>query len=151
MLEKITALLVSDGREPFEKLELALDNQGVKTCRAESSADVLPLLEKPDSPQMIFTDTTFPDGTWADALSLATRHFVPVIVVSRRMDLKLYVDSLARGAFDFIVPPFVSADLAHIVKCAAWNRSNPRVRQALQAGPVISRPRKGSGQEIEQA
>jgi len=57
VLEKITALLVSDGREPFEKLELALDNQGVKTCRTASSAEVLPLLEKPDSPQMIFTDT----------------------------------------------------------------------------------------------
>ena len=57
MPEKVTVLLVSDGREPFEKLELALDNQGVKTCRTASSAEVLPLLEKPDSPQMIFTDT----------------------------------------------------------------------------------------------
>ena len=151
MLGNVTALLVSDGGEPFEKLELVLNGQGIKTYRARSSAEVVVLLEHPDSPQMIFTDTTFPDGTWADALSLATRHFVPAIVVSRRMDLKLYVDSLERGAFDFIVPPFVSADLAHIVKCAAWNRSNPRVRQALQAGPVISRPRKGSGQEIEQA
>jgi len=151
VLGNVTAVLVSDGGEPFEKLELALNSQGIKTYRARSSAEVVVLLEHPDSPQMIFTDTTFPRGTWADALSLAARHFVPVIVVSRRMDLELYVDSLERGAFDFIVPPFVSADLAHIVKCAAWHRSNPRVRQALQAGrPVISRPKEGSGQEIEQ-
>jgi DNA-binding NtrC family response regulator len=130
VLEKVTALLVSDGREPFEKLEPALDNQGVKTCRAESSADVLPLLEKPDSPQMIFTDTTLSDGTWAEVLDSAAQHWVPVIVVSRLVDIDLYVQSLERGAFDFIVPPFLSADLAHIVRSATWNRNNRRVLYA---------------------
>jgi DNA-binding NtrC family response regulator len=133
VLEKITALLVSDGREPFEKLELALGNQGVETCRAESSAEVLALLEQPDSPQMIFTDTTLPDGTWAEVLGSAARHWVPVIVVSRLVDFDLYLQSLERGAFDFIVPPFLSADLAHIVKCAAWNRSNHRPLHASAA------------------
>ena len=130
MPEKVTVLLVSDGREPFEKLELALDNQGVKTYRAGSSAEVPVLLEQLDSPQMIFTDTTLSDGTWVDVLGLAARHMVPVIVVSRLVDHELYIQSLERGAFDFVVPPFVSADLAHIVRCAAWNRSNRRVIQA---------------------
>ena len=133
MPEKVTVLLVSDGREPFEKLELALDNQGVITYRAERSAEVPVLLEQPDSPQMIFTDTTLSDGTWADVLGLAARHEVPVIVVSRLVDHELYIQSLERGAFDFMVPPFVSADLAHIVKCAAWNRSTRRVTQASLA------------------
>ena len=44
MLEKITALLVCDGGEPFEKLELALESQGIKTCRARNSAEVLVVL-----------------------------------------------------------------------------------------------------------
>lgn len=74
MAEKTTALLVSDGGEPFEKLELALDNQGIETYRARNSAEVLALLDQPDSPQMVFTDTTFPDGTWADVLGLAVPH-----------------------------------------------------------------------------
>jgi len=133
MPEKVTVLLVSDGREPFEKLELALDIQGVRTYRAESSAEVPVLLEQPESPQMIFTDTTLSDGTWADVLGLAARHKVPVIVVSRLVDHELYIQSLERGAFDFVVPPFVREDLAHIVRCAAWNRSARRMTQASLA------------------
>src|SRR5215472_5063232 len=88
MLGNTTAILVSDGGEPFEKVELALQSQGIKTYRARSTAELPVLLEQAESPQMIFTDTTFPDGTWADALSLVARHFVPVIVVSRRVDLE---------------------------------------------------------------
>jgi DNA-binding NtrC family response regulator len=128
MREKITALLASDGGEPFEKLELALNSQGIKTYQARNSAEMLVLLEQSDSPQMIFTDTTLPDGTWMDVLRLAAQHLVPVIVVSRLVDLALYVDCLERGALDFIVPPFVGADLAHIVRCATWNWSRGRVR-----------------------
>ncbi len=63
MLGNTTALLVSGGGEPFEKLELALNSQSIKTYGARSSAEVLVLLEQADSPQMIFTDTTFTDGT----------------------------------------------------------------------------------------
>ena len=133
MPEKLTVLLVSDGREPFEKLELALDNQGVKTYRAERSAEVSAVLAQQDSPQIIFTDTTLSDGTWADVLGLAARHTVPVIVVSRLVDHDLYIQSLELGAFDFVVPPFVSADLAHIVRCAAWSRNNRQVIQGTLA------------------
>jgi len=133
MPEKLTVLLVSDGREPFEKLELALDNQGVKTYRAERCAEVSAVLAQHDSPQIIFTDTTLSDGTWADVLGLAARHRVPVIVVSRLVDHDLYIQSLELGAFDFVVPPFVSADLAHIVRCAAWSRNNRQVIQGTLA------------------
>ena len=133
MPEKVTVLLVSDGREPFEKLALVLYNQGVITCRAESSAEVPVLLEQPDPPQLIFTDTTLSDGTWVDVVGLAARHWVPVIVVSRLVDHELYVQSLEHGAFDFVVPPFISADLAHIVRCAAWYRTNRRASQAAAA------------------
>ena len=134
----MTALLVSEGGEPFEKLELALDSQGTKTSWARNCAELQVLLEQPDPPQMIFTDTTLPDGTWVDVLCLAGRHLVPVLVVSRVVDLELYVDSLERGAVDFIVPPFVGADLAHIVRCAAWNWSTRRVCQvtAADAQPI---------------
>jgi DNA-binding NtrC family response regulator len=91
MTEEITALLVSAGDETFEKLELALDRQGIRAYRALSSAQVLALLEQPDCPQMIFTDTTVPDGTWADIVDLAAPHSVPVVLVSRLPDLDLYI------------------------------------------------------------
>lgn len=118
MPESITALLVSEGAEPFEKLELALVSQGVTTYRARRSKEVQEWLERPGCPQMIFTDITLPDGTWADVLRLAAQHVVPVILVSRFVDSGLYINSLEHGVFDFVVPPFMGADLAHIVRCA---------------------------------
>ena len=133
MLDKVTALLVSEGNETFEKLELALHSQGIEAHRARHSVEMLELLEQPDAPQVIFTDITLPDGTWVDVLRLAARHSVPVIVVSRLVDLELYVDSLERGALDFIVPPFVGADLAHIVRRAVWNPSDRQMSQASAA------------------
>jgi len=45
MTEEITALLVSAGDETFDKLELALDSQGVRVYRALSSSQVLALLD----------------------------------------------------------------------------------------------------------
>jgi DNA-binding NtrC family response regulator len=130
MPETTTALLVSNGREPFEKLELALEDQGVKIFRAGSSAEAQAILEQPDLPRLVFTDTTFADGDWEDVLDSATRRSVPVILVSRSLDFELYLHSMELGAFEFIVPPFVGADLTHIVRCAAENQRDQRARRA---------------------
>ncbi len=39
MPEKTTTLLVSNAGEPFEKLELALDSQGISAYRARGNAE----------------------------------------------------------------------------------------------------------------
>jgi FixJ family two-component response regulator len=71
---------------------------------------------------VIFADSTLPDGTWADIVSLADKCPRPlnVVVVSRELDLDLYMKVLESGAFGFIVPPFMDADLLHIVNCTVW-------------------------------
>ena len=40
----------------------------------------------------------------------------PVIVVSRVVDIPLYLDVLESGAYDFIVPPLTSAELAPMIR-----------------------------------
>ncbi len=81
------------------------------------------MLKGSSVPHLIFTDTALPDGTWADVLSLAADTIEPanVIVVSRIVDIKLYIEAIECGAFDFIVPPFAAADLVHVLRCAVWN------------------------------
>ena len=133
-MEKVSALLVSAGNESFDRLELALRSEGIETHQARDNAELVVLLEERDSPQMIFTDTTLPDGTWVDVLRLSAPYSVPVIVVSRLVDLELYVDCLQCGVLHFIVPSFVGADLAHVVvRGAVWNQSEGRLRQASAA------------------
>ena len=69
---------------------------------------------------LIPTATTLAHGTWADVLNLASMHgrAIPVIVVSRVVDIDLYLTTLESSASDFIVPPFSAADLAYLLDTA---------------------------------
>ena len=120
MKEDISALLVHDQAEPLSTLGLALERQSVKTCHARTCQEALHLLDGVDPPHLVFTDTTLPDGNWDDVLSLAAKaaEAVNVIVVARIADMRVYIDTIERGACDFITPPFVASDLAHVVRCA---------------------------------
>src|SRR5271166_4759514 len=118
MEHDLTALLVHDQEEPFRALEQALLNQGVQTQHAHTCAEAGTALRGPRSPRLVLTDAALADGTWADVLNLASLGAVPVIVVSRLVDIDLYLRTLESGASDFIVPPLSPAELAHVVKTA---------------------------------
>ena len=91
------------------------------------------LLREADPPHLVFTEALLLDGNWADVikLSLGALKPVKVIVVSRLVDIKLYVDTMDGGAFDFIVPPMTSNELAHVLACAVEDVLNLRRTQAL--------------------
>ena len=76
-----------------------------------------------------------PDGNWADVVKLSLEALKPVkvIVVSSLVDMKLYMETMVGGAFDFIVPPMTSNELAHVLACAVGRVSNLRQTQALEA------------------
>jgi DNA-binding NtrC family response regulator len=132
MREAASALFVHYESEPFGALEKALEGQSVRVCHASNCREASRLLQDPDPPQLVFTDTTLPDGTWADVAGLAAKapSAVNVIVVARWVDMRLYVEVIENGAFDFLAPPFVPLDLAHVVRCAVENAVGRRHGQA---------------------
>ena len=133
MQNRIRILLVHDEEGPMKELNALLKRQGLETLRLRNCAGVETVMADPEPPQLIFTDTILPDGTWADVTNLAARtHWaVPVIVVSRFVNLALYLEALENGAADFIVPPFRDADLAYVIESAL---SGYRVHaEAMQA------------------
>ena len=65
--------------------------------------------------------------------ALAALKPVKVIVVSRLVDIRLYVETMAGGTFDFIVPPMTSDELAHVLACALENVLNLRRNHAMAA------------------
>ena len=114
------AVLLS--RQPhLDELRSVLRNHGIRTLDAPSCQEALRILEQSDSPQLVFTDTELPDGNWVDVLSLREKASAPVevIVMSRSVDVKLYLDTMELGAFDFIALPFTASDLAYVVHRAA--------------------------------
>jgi DNA-binding NtrC family response regulator len=117
MADELWALLVYDEEEPVQGVERTLIDQGMRTRRVRNCAEASAALRESATPALVLTGISLPDGTWADVLEAvnAAPRSAPVIVVSALVDIKLYLDVLESGAYDFVVPPLSSDDLTHIV------------------------------------
>jgi DNA-binding NtrC family response regulator len=135
MKEEISAVLLHQSTEPQRVLKAALEGSSVKVNWLRNYGEALPLLKGTDPPHLVFTEASLPDGTWTDVVKLALEALKPVkvIVVSRLVDMRLYVETMAGGAFDFIVPPMTSDELAHVLACAVDSVLNLRRTQAMAA------------------
>ncbi len=134
-MASIRSLVVHPNADSFEWLEVLLQKQGIQALHAEGYTQTKAILDQAEPPQIVFTAFVLADGTWEDIVNLVARtpRPAPVIVVSRSLDIQLYVKVMESGAFDFIVPPISSFDLAHIVRCATDSRRNggqARTREA---------------------
>ncbi len=132
--KKLFALLVQGAEESFTKLKSLLKEQSVEVWSAQTCAEVARLLDQ-THPELIFTCTKFPDGSWRDFVNLGENASSPVnvIVVGNCQETRLYLATMDEGAFDFILPPFESESLAHVVNVAADNVRSRRGEKALSA------------------
>jgi two-component system repressor protein LuxO len=122
---ELWALLVYDEEEPLRHVERMLLDQGMRTRRVRNYSEACAALEERGQPALVLTDTSFPDGTWADVLRAArvATTATPVVVVGRIVDIELYCEVMENGAYDFVVPPFTSAALAYITRGAVLKGS----------------------------
>lgn len=135
MKEEISALLLHQPTQSQRVLKHALEGRSIKVNWLRYCREALPVLKEANPPHLVFTEALLPDGTWADVVKLALAALKPVkvIVVSRLIDMKLYVETMAGGAFDFIVPPMTGDELAHILACAAESVLDLRRKRATAA------------------
>ena len=133
--EKISALLLHELGDSLDAVKLALEAQSVQVCSLQSCQEAFPLLTGPNPPHLVFAQPKLPDGMWADVVSLALKAAKPVnvIVVARLANVGLYLQTIAGGAFDFILPPLTSYELTHVVRCAIENVLSRREAQAKAA------------------
>jgi len=126
--EEVTAILLHRAGTSMALLKQALEGQSIQVRWLATVQEIGPLLQSPDPPHLVFCEAALPDGTWADVVKQARSacKSVKVIVVSRLVDVSLYVDTMEGGAFDFIVPPLSVDELTHVVKCAVENVQNLR-------------------------
>jgi CheY-like chemotaxis protein len=117
---EVSAVLLYRPGEARDLLKLALESHLIQIHCLTTVQDALPLLRDANPPHLVFTEDTLPDGTWAEVVkrSLMACKPVKVIVVSRVVDVSLYVDAMDGGAFDFIVPPLSAIKLDYVVKRA---------------------------------
>ncbi len=120
MREMPLALLITGRPNSVSDLEALLESRGFAVYVATGCAEAALLVESKQPPQLIFSDADLPDGSWREALALARKCSIPVhvIVISRAVDISLYIQVLEHGAFDFIVPPFEVSEIDHVVRNA---------------------------------
>jgi DNA-binding NtrC family response regulator len=118
MNKDILALLVFAEPDRLKGLEQELRLQSVKTREVRTCTEAKEFIEREAKPDIIFSDTSVPDGTWADVLRMARKEHpsAEVVVVSRLPDTKLYMEVMERGGFDFMAPPFSRTEVAHVVE-----------------------------------
>lgn len=122
------ALVVSQDEETLLALKRSLEKLGIQIHAAQSCRQARTLLEQPNPPELVFSDPTLSDGTWADIVSSAAQASNPVhvIVVSKAVDYKLYIDAMEGGAADFIMPPFMALDVDYVVRNVRQKAAVPR-------------------------
>lgn len=136
--EQIRALVVHRRDETFLALAQVLRRLGIEIIHARNCEEGTRLFRQAKPLDIVFSGVDLPDGDWTDMLILSaqSKNYLPVIVVSQMVDVELYLDAIGSGAFDFITPPFLTSDLAHIVRSAIYKelvsvKQNLTVQQAV--------------------
>ena len=119
--------MVCQNDRVFGELRRVLEALGLEAVRVSNCKELESRLQDGGPFLTVFTDVTLPDGGYRDVCRMASRPAkpVPVIVVSPFVDMDLYIDSMENGASDFIVPPFLSTDIAHFLNGGDQRRIVP--------------------------
>lgn len=141
---KQTEPLRETGRKKLALLVMSEDrHQSLLKCLEACDIEVLPvcdcrqarqMLEANSGVEVVLTDVTLADGTWADLATEAARRQrrAEVIICMRVADPELWVDVLQGGAYDVLVEPYHGDEVKRIVQ-AAVARSGPHLRQVAAA------------------
>lgn len=138
MRERIKSLLVQARHDPVDALVRALEEQSIEIVTAGNCAQAARVLGSDGPPHLVFTEVELVDGGWADVLNLAANACVPVnvIVLAPFVDVGFYVETIERGAFDFIVAPHSDPELVHVIRTAAGNAVSRRQKRLPTSPPA---------------
>ena len=132
-----SALLVYDQDEPVCGVARIFLSNGIRLRRSRNCFEARSVLSELSVPNVVVTDLALPDGDWSDILRAtnASPARTAVIVVSRLLDTRLYLDVLESGAHDFVVPPVSPSELACIIRAAIRNDRPFTPYCRAQSGP----------------
>ena len=135
-----SVLLVHNEPDAFRGLEEMLREQEIQTCHAYRCAEARSMLKESGPIDLVLTDAVLPDGTWKDVIWLLRRlaKDTPVIVMSRVVNMRLYLDTQDAGAADFIVPPMPPRDLTYVLTGAMQRTVPPESRVRRATPPRMS-------------
>jgi DNA-binding NtrC family response regulator len=138
MKPKFSVLLAHYRNDRFGTLNPILEALSMKVIQVRSLKEAEATLCEIPCPHLVLTDAALPDGNWMDVLDIAAKAVEPVnvIVISPVADIKLYLDAMDHGAFDFMTDSFTVPEIVHILKCALDNVARRRRARVVDCAPV---------------
>lgn len=120
MEKPISAVMIHENAEAFKLLEASLSGMSVESYTVRGSNEAKdPIAHY--QPLLIFVDFSIWRQMHAEIveMELAADQTFSIIVVGAKPDIENYVESVGKGAFEFIAPPFSVESLGRVVKAAA--------------------------------
>lgn len=118
-----TVLVVDDEAGVREVMRMALLDAGYGCHAASSAREALKILET-EQMALVMTDLRMPgeDGVWLLRQVQENNKDIAVIVVTAVRDLRMAIDCLKKGAYDYITKPFDISDMLFAVGRALERR-----------------------------
>ena len=115
-------VLVASGDGLMQELHHALNPCPLEIQTFTKCREAVDEIQRHTTADVIFTDLQLFDGDWRQVLRMAKQSAAPaqVVVVSRYVDVPLYLDALEAGVFDVVVPPFRTVEIGCIVVNAIY-------------------------------
>lgn len=137
LLDGVSVVIVEDDRATAKVFTKWLDSEAAAAIWCPSLGDFRDRIEGPggwmhdpkQAPRILITDLVLPDGDGLEALSLWRKHFPqnPVIVVTAFASVENAVDTMRKGAFDFLRKPIERDEMLIVL-----NRAMEHVRLLLE-------------------
>lgn len=128
-------LLVDDEPAQRQALRKVLESQDIKVAEAGSVAEVEDRFDLNDF-DLLITELKLPGAPGSDLIRMA--HPIPVVVTTNYASLRSAIDSMKRGAVDYLAKPCAPEDLISVVKEAladnpkAGNVPAPRIPERTE-------------------
>jgi two-component system response regulator HydG len=140
-------LVIDDDRDMRLLLSRYLQKHDFEVIEAANGKSALEILEKTE-PQVILCDFKLGDMNGNDLLSKIKEHYrhIPVIIITGYGDIKVAVEVMKLGAFDYVTKPLFPDEILLTIKKALRNSSSTSSATTTESSviPVTVKDKKPS-------
>jgi len=130
-MEKDKILIVDDEPDIALILKLQLEDAGYQTVRAQDGVEALEAVER-ETFSLIMLDIKMPRLDGLEVLSRLGGEKTPVVMMTAHGSEDIAVDTLHKGALDYISKPFSTDDMLQKVKRAIDQHRDRKEKERLQ-------------------
>lgn len=123
-------LVVDDNHDILTSTEILLKGEGYSVTACDNATEAMAIIRK-NLIDVVLTDIKMPDISGIDLLEKMHKHNsqLPIILITAYANMKLAIEAIKKGAFDFIIKPSSPEYLIHAVKKAAEYNNYIRLKE----------------------